>query len=37
MSARTFDAVALLIEDWRTDLDAECLVAEIEAWLGGQS
>jgi hypothetical protein len=30
MSAHTFDAVALLIDTWRGDIDAERLVRETE-------
>lgn len=33
MSARTFDAVALLIDEWRTALDAERLITETEHYL----
>jgi len=33
MSARTFDAVALLIDEWRTALDADRLVRETETYL----
>jgi hypothetical protein len=33
MSARTFDAVALLIDEWRAALDAAQLVLEAEIYL----
>jgi hypothetical protein len=37
MAARTFDAVALLIDDWRTALDAERLITETETYLRSRS
>lgn len=37
MAASTFDAVALLIDTWRTAIDAERLVRETETYLRSRS